>query len=402
MATEVKPLKIASMIFGSLTRVGGYQVFTYNLLERLARRGNDVTLYVAREEYTQHSSFYQRLLFAVRPLFFRTRTLARYFPRGLELFLSYQHAVNRYDVWQIVGSYPAGYLASSLSGKVPLVLRTHGDDLQRETDLSYGLRLDPRLDRMIRHTAHKMDRVVAMTETMADCYREMNVPDTKIVEIPNGVDTRRFRVASDKMKTRRMWNIPEDRPLLLTVGRNHRKKGFSAIPEVAQSLKSRGVPFFWLVIGHETELLDPLITQAGVSDVVRTEREIGISRGSDNGAEPPSVPDERLIQLYQCADVFLYPSHLEGFPRVIIEAMAAGVPVVTTDAPGCRDVVRHGHTGLLAKPNDIEGFSTHIQSLIEDSALRHRLIERGVQHCQRYDWDVVVDSYEGLYRSLIE
>ena len=92
---------------------------------------------------------------------------------------------------------------------------------------------------------------------------------------------------------------------------------------------------------------------------------------------------------------------METFGRVIIEAMAAGLPVVTTDAPGCRDVVRHGHTGLLVQPGSIDEFVKQIRRLLRDSVLRQYLVGNGFQHAKLHDWEQVVDQYEDLYRSLI-
>ena len=393
-------MNIGSIIFGSLKRIGGYQVFTYNLLKRLAHAGHSVHLYVTQEEYARSKPFYNRMPFEVRPLFFSTQALAKHLPWVLMQYLRRQQNLYKYDVWQIVGSYPAAYLASSLAGKVPLVLRTHGIDIQKDADLNYGLRLDPRLEKLIAKTVRRMDRVVAMTQTIADCYRELEVPESRIVEIPNGVDVGRFATPSDKSQTRSMWGLPLETPLLLTVGRYHPKKGYAVIPEIARALKDKGIQFFWQVVGGGTEALDPLIEQAGVSDVVGTEREIGVSDSFEDG-HGPIIPDDKLVRLYQCADIFVFPSRLEGFPRVLIEAMATGLPVVSTDAPGCREVVRHGDTGLVASPDDIEGLAAHIINLIENEDLRHRLTGNGSAQARRYDWDNVVASYELLYQSLL-
>jgi len=299
-----------------------------------------------------------------------------------------------------MGAYPAGYAACSLSGRVPLVLRTHGEDIQKDANLNYGLRLDPHLEDLIKETLHKMDRVVALTASVTECYRELEVPNGKIVEIPHGIDVGRFKKRADKWETRKKWELPLDKPLLLTVGRYHPKKGFAIIPKVARILKVRGISFFWLIVGKHTERLDPLIEQEGVGDVVRTKREVSFSSPLAGPAEL-KLPNDELVELYQCADIFAFPSLLETFGRVLIEAMAVGLPVVTVDAPGCRDVVQHGHSGLLAKPGDIEGFATHISRLIEDENLGRYLIENELQHVEQYDWSIVVEKYEQLYQSLL-
>ena len=395
-----RKLKIASLIFGSLTRIGGYQVFTYNLLRELAMRGHQVDLYVPREEYTQNRAFYDSLPFTVKPLFWKTFTMAKRFPWVLQIFLRFVNAVQHYDVWQIVGSYPAGFLASYLFGKVPLVLRTHGDDIQKDEALDYGLRLDPELERRIRFTCHRMDRVIAITKSITECYRDLDVSEDSIVEIPNGVDIDHLQSPHDNAATREELNIPTDRPLLLTVGRYHPKKGFSHIPAIARLLKEKGISFNWIVVGGQTRELGPLIKEAGVADVVRTIDEIGVSTANGSGARI-TLPDERLVRIYQCADVFVYPSLLESFGRVLIEAMAAGLPVVTTNAPGCRDVVQHDVTGLLSDPYDTEGMASNVELVINDAELAKRLSSEGLAYSRKYDWSNVIEAYETLYKCLL-
>ena len=183
------------------------------------------------------------------------------------------------------------------------------------------------------------------------------------------------------------------------MGRYHPKKGYAIIPSVAGILKRKGISFLWLIVGNGTDQLNPLIEEAGVAHEVRTVEEIGAADAFEAGGL--DLPDQSLVDLYQCSDIFVFPSHVEGFPRVLIEAMAAGLPVVTTDAPGCRDVIQNGSTGLLADPDDAEGLAAHVGRLIEDRALRARLVEKGTRHISQYDWDAVVDTYERLYRSLV-
>ncbi|MBC8484918.1 MAG: glycosyltransferase family 4 protein, partial [Bacteroidetes bacterium] len=343
--------------------MGGAQVFTYNLLNALIERGHQVDLYISSIEYRKHRSFYSKTLFNVKPLFFQTDRLATHFPIILATCLHYITRRHKYDIWQIIGAYPAGYLVSSLSGKVPLVLRTHGDDIQKDKGLKYGLRLDPRREAIIQKTLTKMDKLVALSKSITECYYELGISENKIIEIPHGIDLNQFQIDVNVLEIRKKWKLPTDKPLLLTVGRYHPKKGYNIIPKVARMLKDSGLSFFWLIIGYDTEKLLPLIMDEQVDDVVRTEREIGISN-MDVMQSILKLPDDELVYLYQAADIFVFPSLLESFGRVLLEAMAAGLPIVSTDAPGCRDVIQHEHTGLLAKRGDINDLFQKITQTI--------------------------------------
>ena len=312
-------------------------------------------------------------------------------------------AIHRYDVWIIIGAYPDAYIASSLAGTVPLILRTHGSDIQIDNDIGHGMRRDPKVNDRTMYALNKMDRVVAMTEAVRAEYLRMGVSESEIVDIPNGVDISRFQSTScSAQQVRKTYGISDNTLFILTVGRNDPKKGFDTIPSIARLLRQRGVRFAWRIVGRETHELDPDLYEAGVSDFVHTIPEIGPSLNSDVSGTFLQIPGDDLIDLFQAADVFVFPSRLELFPQVVIQAMAANLPVVTTDTPGCGDVTEHNVNGLVSSPDDVERFADHIISIANDHALRNRLIEGGLRKARESDWPRVVDAYEEVCYSLID
>jgi glycosyltransferase involved in cell wall biosynthesis len=96
-------------------------------------------------------------------------------------------------------------------------------------------------------------------------------------------------------------------------------------------------------------------------------------------------------------DVLVLPSEAEGFGLVLIEAMAAGVPVVATNAPGIRDVVQHEVNGLLVPIGDVPALRAAIECVVTDKALRSRFINNGLNTVrEKYSWDVVLPQYRAL------
>ncbi|MFC1755707.1 glycosyltransferase family 4 protein, partial [Thermoproteota archaeon] len=360
---------------------------------------HDVTLYVSRESFDINKTLYQCLAFRIKPILFFTFLIAKLFPEILQSYMASEQQRERYDIWQVVGAYPGGYLVSTLRGSVPVVVRTHGEDIQKDIDLDYGKRLNATIEGRIKRVLHSADRVVALTKSVVDCYKELGVSDDNIVEIPNGIDLDRFQKEINRDTIRKKYDIAQNVIVLLTVGRYHRKKDFDIIPKVARALKTEGVSFCWLVAGSNTEQLIPLCKQEEVGDVVKIIGEVDISQSVDE-QEGLKIPGDNLIDLYKCADIFVFPSRLETFGRVLIEAMASGACVVTTDAPGCRDVVKHKESGLLVRPGNINEFVSSIY-LIEDSNVRQQLIQGGLREVQKYGWDNIIDAYEKLYDSLL-
>jgi glycosyltransferase involved in cell wall biosynthesis len=97
------------------------------------------------------------------------------------------------------------------------------------------------------------------------------------------------------------------------------------------------------------------------------------------------------------ADVLVLPSDAEGFGLVLIEAMAAGVPVIGTRVPGIRDVIEDGISGLLVPPRNPRALAGAIERVLSDASLREKLIAGGRDRVRRlYDWDVCYENYRRL------
>jgi glycosyltransferase involved in cell wall biosynthesis len=89
-------------------------------------------------------------------------------------------------------------------------------------------------------------------------------------------------------------------------------------------------------------------------------------------------------------------------PKVLIEAAASGVPIVTTDTPGCRETVRHGENGLLVPPGDTEALVEALASLITDDSLREEMGRRGREIAvQEFSVERVVEQTMDVYRELL-
>src|SRR5690606_28896073 len=114
------------------------------------------------------------------------------------------------------------------------------------------------------------------------------------------------------------------------------------------------------------------------------------------------VPNESLPAYYQHASVFCAPNTgNESFGMVLLEAMAAGCPVVASHIEGFNDVVSDGVDGLLVTPHDPRGLADAIDQVLGDSALAARLVDAGRERAQEYAWERVVDRVLALYQSLL-
>ena len=112
------------------------------------------------------------------------------------------------------------------------------------------------------------------------------------------------------------------------------------------------------------------------------------------------VPPERMPELYDAADIYLNTPNTDNMPGSIIEAYAAGLPVVTTDAGGIPYIVRDGEPGLMVARNDHEAMAERACKLLEDEALTQRLIATALTECRKYSWKAVREEWIELYREV--
>ena len=111
---------------------------------------------------------------------------------------------------------------------------------------------------------------------------------------------------------------------------------------------------------------------------------------------------ERMREFYDAADIYLNGSNIDNMPLSILEAYAAGLPVVTTDAGGIPYIVADGETGLLVPCEDHEALAAAAVRLLEDEALVSKIISGGRAECRKYDPRVIGDKWIELYRELVE
>lgn len=114
-----------------------------------------------------------------------------------------------------------------------------------------------------------------------------------------------------------------------------------------------------------------------------------------------SVAPDDMGRLYDAADLYINASNVDNMPLSILEAYAAGLPVVSTAAGGIPYLVEHETTGLLVAPGDVEALAAAVLRLLEDPELAARLSSSGRRQCtDRYGWGAVRREWEGLYRDL--
>ena len=219
----------------------------------------------------------------------------------------------------------------------------------------------------------------------AETARRLGLIRGKTIEaIGNGVDPARFRPARDKRakeKTRREIGAAPDKVVMMTIGRLVAEKGY---PELFRAMQRVPEAELWVVgerlSSDHASSIDRAIEAIEADDDLNSRiRFLGYRQ---------DVPE-----LLRAADIFVLPSHREGMPRSIVEAMMSGLPVVATNIRGSREEVVNGETGFLVPVEDSDSLAATIDQLIGNVKLRRSMGAAGlIRALDLYDEAKIIDK----------
>lgn len=205
------------------------------------------------------------------------------------------------------------------------------------------------------------DRAIAVSEDIAQWLRdECGTPTEKIRVIHNGIPTPDAYSKAQREALRSECAVPRDTCLLCAVGRLSEQKNFTLLLDALSCMQAPAWCLLLVGEGEQRQMLERHAAELGIGDRIRF-----LGRRSD-------VP---LIM--QASDLLVMSSAWEGFPYVIVEALASGLPIVATDVGGVREGVIDGKTGSLAQSGDVQALARGIESLIGDPAARATMAENG-------------------------
>lgn len=239
----------------------------------------------------------------------------------------------------------------------------------------------------VRFAAPVADRLIALTETHRQYWqKQTKCSGEKFVVIPNGVDTDYFCPPPNRQVVRQQLGLPEKGCIIGLVAYFKPVKNLSLFVDVASRVIARHPDVHFTLVGDGPER--PLLVQ----DIMQ--------RGLTQHFTLPGVCEDPR-HWYQAFDILLLTSRSEALPLAILEANSCGVPAVSTDVGGVRDVITHGETGFIAPPENAELLTRWVCYLMENP---DRRVQMGMSARQRvieqFSLHATVDRYTDLFRQL--
>lgn len=367
-------MKIAILVSGFPPQVlAGTEIATYNIATHLAKIGHEVHVITRIDKGLSKESlengFY---IHRVRVVNRRILESASFFINTFRILRKVKPDLVHVQSILLVLH---GFLAKLFLRKPYLV---YG----RGTDIYLASKFDRLLYKL---TLSSADAVIAQTNHMKSAIQEFYHKD--IFVIPNGVDIDRFSRLS-RGKARIELNIKGDEKILLFVGGLRPVKGVRYLIESMSIIKQEYENIRLLIVGEgeERQTLEGLAARLDLTECISF---LG------------QITNDAIPGYMIASDILILPSLSEGFPVTILEAMAAGLPIVTTRVKGMPEIVRDGENGFLVEPKNPGQIGEKVLLLLENDDLRRRISGNNREKAKRYSWESVARSLEEVYTKVV-
>ncbi|MFH1678491.1 MAG: glycosyltransferase [Candidatus Omnitrophota bacterium] len=298
-----------------------------------------------------------------RPIFVNIPKIGR-FLSGFLYFLSALKTVLKirksfkFDLIISYWAYPDGFAALLFSKmfRVPLIIRPRGSDINILAQ-ERGIR------GFIKLVLRSADKVIPVSGALRDKIIELGIVPDKLRVISSGVDRNIFK-AIDKQEARKLLGVTNGHRLVLFVGNLVEVKGIDYLIKAMHLLSaenSRDISLNILGSGSLRQSLDKMIADLRLQDIVKMAGEIS---------------NQELSLWMNASDVFCLPSLNEGWPNVLMEALACGTPVVATDVGGIPEIINDRELGILIPPKSPEMLAQGIKQAFDKEWDRNRLVSR--------------------------
>lgn len=350
---------------------GGAQRTFVNLVNAMSQSDLEVALVVGRPGGAAQSWLRDEVV-----LFQLGVKRTRHAVRGL------RQVVQKYQPDILVATMVDANIVATLAA---LGLRARTKVILRETN-SHRARGDIRGLRrwLIKWAYRRADAVVSLSSGVGiELISEYRIEKKRVVTIGNPVDIHGITAKSEKFRGNTGTVKYNGVPILVAVGRLTRQKGFDLLIRAVSNVK---FPFKLVILGEgpDRDILHDIAERQGMLDRL---------------CMPGFVEDP--ISWLAHADLFVLSSRWEGFGHVIVEAMAAGIPVIATNCPyGPADIIENEVNGLLVPEGDIGALVDGIEELLKNKEKARKFVETGRKNLQCFDIKVIEAQYIELFRSI--
>lgn len=236
-----------------------------------------------------------------------------------------------------------------------------------------------------------VDRIIVVNREVEEFVTAQGIPENRIVRIPNGVDTTKYRppMPSEKVEARRKCRLPQDALIVLYVGRLEGMKGVDVLLKGWSRLPEEQLSYYRLLLvgdGPERKNLERLAETLNISSSIKILGE-----------------QSEVLPFYQSAELFVLPSRTEGLSNALLEAMSAGLPVIASEVGGAKDLIVEQENGFFFRSEDEQELAAKLCLLLADPNLRAKFGCGARSSVSAYaGLPMIVDRLHAVYLELLD
>lgn len=380
-------MKILILTGRHLPTIGGTQAHVKNLSNKLRRFGNDVLIIAEKSPWSLR---WREIIDGV--IVYRAPIRSFKFILLPIFFLLSIFECKRFnpDIVHAHFALPSGLVALALSkifGK-PFIITVHGVDILRDSEVKYGLRLNPVLNIITKFVLRRAPYVIACSEFVRIEVERCGLRKDKIKVITNGVDEidRKLLLARTKhRKFRKELGLPESHKVLFTARRLIPKNGVHYLLRAMKKIAEKRSDILLIVAGDGPQFKE-LVEMAKIMKLTKV-RFLG------------EVDSHQLEKLYVASDIVVIPSLIEAAGITAVESMAYMKPLVAFDSGGLTEIIDENKVGIVVENRNIEQLSNKILELVESPSRRRKFSNNCMKNIGKYDWNKITKRIYELYCS---
>lgn len=350
--------------------IGGAEVATYNIAKHLAERGHEVHIIttldesLAEEEKTKEDIYIHRILSRkirfIGVVVFWYKVLLKI--RNLNPDIIHTQSL----------IHNAPVMFSNIIFNFPYIIYGRGSDVYFPKEPNKSIS---------KLALKNASGVIALSE---DMKKEMNKICNRddISVLPNGIELNKFKGISEKKLFKKKEKT------IIFVGSLRPVKGVKYLIKAMNTInKETDTNLIIVGDGIDKEGLKTLVEELNLQDCIHF---VG------------KIPNEDVPRYMAQADIFALPSLSEGFPVVVVEAMASGLPIVTTNVRGLPEIIKNGENGFVVEPQNSEHMAEKILLLLKDEQLYRKISENNKVKAEEYSWDKISGELEKKYMDVCQ